>query len=63
MSIVYEYAGCSLVALCGGTLLFALSAMGVIIWLAVGTTFRWTRELAPIPNRLMAKWSSELHRP
>ena len=63
MSIFYEYAACSLVALCGGTLLFTLSAMCVMLWVAVSVTWRWSRELAPIPNRLMARWTSELHLP
>ena len=48
MSIVYEYAACLLVALCSGTLLFTLSAMGVMLWTAGGITWRWSRELAPV---------------
>ena len=34
MSIAYEFAACLLVALCGGTLLFTLSAMCVMVWMA-----------------------------
>jgi hypothetical protein len=63
MSIVYEYATCSLVALCGGTLLFTLSTMSVMLWTVGKLTWRWSRELAPIPNRLLASWTSEIHLP
>jgi hypothetical protein len=59
MSIVYEYAACLLVALCNRTLLFTLSAMCVMLWTAGGITWRWSRELAPIPDRLMARLTAE----
>jgi hypothetical protein len=63
MSIAYEYAACLLVVLCSGTMLFTLSAMGIMLWMAGGIAWRWARELTPIPNRLMARWTSELHLP
>jgi hypothetical protein len=59
MSIAYEFAACLLVALCGGTLLFTLCAMCVMVWMAGAATWRWSRELAPTPNRLMARWMAE----
>jgi hypothetical protein len=63
MSLVYEYAACLVLALFSGTLLFTLSSMCVMVWTAGLITWRWSRELAPIPNRLMAKWTAEIHLP
>lgn len=63
MSIVYEYVACLLVASCSGTLLFTLSTMCVLLWTAGQTTWRRSRELAPIPTRLMARWTAGLHLP
>jgi uncharacterized membrane protein YphA (DoxX/SURF4 family) len=57
--IVYEYAACLLVALCGGTLLFALSAMCVMLWAAGGITWRWSRELVPVPRGWKGRWTPE----
>jgi len=59
MSIVYEYAACLLVALCSGTLLFTLSAMCVMLWTTGGITWQWSRELAPVTNRLVARLTAE----
>ena len=63
MSIVYEYAACLLVVMGSGTLLFALSAMGVMLWTAGGITWRWSRELAPVVNHLAARRTAEPHVP
>ena len=63
MSIAYEYAACLLVALCSGTLLFTLSAMGVMIWTASCIIWRRTRELATVRNQLLAKWTAEVRLP
>jgi len=57
--ILYEYAACLLAALIGGTLLFTLSAMCVMLWGAGGVTWRWWRELASRPNWLTGKWTDE----
>jgi hypothetical protein len=59
MFIVYEYAACLLVALFSGSLLFTLSAMGVMLWTAGGITWRWSRELVPVSIRPMARWTPE----
>jgi hypothetical protein len=63
MSIAYEYAACLLVALCSGTLLFTLSAMGVMLWTASCIIWRRSRELATVPNRLLARWTAEIRVP
>jgi hypothetical protein len=33
--------------------------MCVMLWTAGGITWRWSRELAPIPDRLMARLTAE----
>lgn len=50
MFIICEYAACLLAALLSGTVLFTLSAMGVMLWAAAGMTWRWGRELATVPQ-------------
>jgi hypothetical protein len=59
MYIVFEYAACLLAALMGGTLLFTVSAMGVMLWAAGGMTWRQYRELARVPNGPPEKWTAE----
>lgn len=61
--VTFEYAACLLVALISGTFLFTLSAMCVILWEAGGMTWRWWRELASRPGRLMGKWTAEPREP
>jgi hypothetical protein len=57
--IMYEYATCLLVALIGGTFLFTVSAMCVMLWSAGGITWGWWRELASRANWLTGKWITE----
>jgi hypothetical protein len=59
MFIIYEYAACLLAVLIGGTLLFMVSAMCVVLWSEGGITRRWWRELASVPNWLMGRWTAE----
>lgn len=59
MFILCEYAACLVAALVTGTLLFTACAMCVMLWTAGGITWRWWRELAPIPNGQMGRWRSE----
>jgi hypothetical protein len=59
MSIIYDYAACLVVALFSGTLLFTLSAMGVMLWTAGENTLRWSRELVPVPIRTVSRWKLE----
>jgi hypothetical protein len=59
MSMVYEDAACLLLALCSGTLQFTLSAMCVMLGTAGGIAWRRSRELARIPDRLMARLTAE----
>ena len=63
MSIAYEYAACLLVALCSGTLLFTLSAMGVMFWTASYSIWRRTRELATVRNQLSARQTADVRVP
>lgn len=63
MSIAYEYAACLLVALCSGTLLFTLSAMGVMLWAASCIIWRHTRELATVRNQLLVRRTAEVRVP
>jgi len=63
MFIIYEYAACVLVALIGGTLLFATSATCVLLWSAGGIAWRWWRELAPGANWRMGRWTAEPREP
>jgi len=63
MSIAYEYAACLLVALCSGTLLFTLSAMGVMLWTASCIIWRRTRELAIVPSHLLVRRTVEVRLP
>ena len=58
--IMFEYAACLLAALIGGTLLFALSATCVMLWLAGGIAWRWWGELASVRNWLEGRWTAEL---
>jgi hypothetical protein len=53
--IMFEYAACLLVALIGGSFLFTVSAMCVMLWSAGGVTWRWWRELASRPNWLTGR--------
>lgn len=59
MFIMFEYATCLLVALIGGTFLFTVSAMCVMLWSAGGATWRWWRELASRPHGLLGRWLAE----
>jgi hypothetical protein len=63
MFIVYEYAACLLLALIGGTFLFTACAMCVMLWAAGGITWRWWRDLTPVPNWLLGRWTSEPREP
>jgi hypothetical protein len=63
MSIAYEYAACLLVVLCSGTLLFTLTAMGVLLWTASYTIWRRSRELAGVHDQLLARWTAEVRLP
>jgi len=60
MSIVYEYAACLLVALFSGTLLLTLSAMCVMAWMAGAAMWRWSRELALRPIRLLTSRTADV---
>ena len=60
MLVVYEYAACLLVALCSGTLLFTVSAMGLMLWTAGSITWRNSREMTVIPNRLLTSRTADV---
>jgi hypothetical protein len=59
LSIMFEYAACLLVALIGGTFLFTISAMFVMLSSAFGITWRWWRELASRSKWLLGRWIME----
>jgi hypothetical protein len=59
MSVIWDYAACLVVALFSGTLLFTLSAMGVMLWTGLVITWRRSRELVPVMIRTEASWTPE----